>query len=199
MLDNLSDYHILLASKSPRRRELLSELRIPFKCISLGGIDESYPDDMPPEDVPRYLAEKKASAYAERIRDNELVITADTLVMMGNWIYGKPHSEEEARAILHELSGQSHKVITGVCILTLSDRISFTSETEVKFADLSTDDIEYYVANFLPLDKAGAYGIQEWIGCVAVESINGSFYNVMGLPVHRLYQELKKIRSVKSS
>lgn len=199
MLDNLSDYHILLASKSPRRRELLSELRIPFKCISLGGIDESYPDDLPPEDVPLYLAEKKASAYTEKIRDNELVITADTLVMMGNRIYGKPRSEDEARAILHELSGQSHKVITGVCILTLSERISFTSETEVRFADLSTDDIEYYVANFPPLDKAGAYGIQEWIGCVAVESINGSFYNVMGLPVHRLYQELKKIRSVKSS
>lgn len=191
MLENLSKYKVLLASKSPRRRELLSTLRVPFSAVSLGGIDESYPDDMPCEEVPQFLANKKADAYLETIRENEMIITADTLVMMDGKIYGKPKDAEDAKKILRELSGKTHKVVSGVCILTTRQRTSFTSETKVKFARISNDDIEYYVDNFMPLDKAGAYGIQEWIGCVAVESMEGSFYNVMGLPVHRLYKELK--------
>ncbi len=191
MLENLNKYHILLASKSPRRRELLSDLRIPFSPISLGGIDESYPEDMPKTEVPQYIANKKADAYLENIRGNEMIITADTLVIKDKKVYGKPKSSSEAVQMLKELSGKVHTVITGVCILTADRRTSFTSETEVKFAELSEEDITYYVENYLPLDKAGAYGIQEWIGCIAVEWINGSFYNVMGLPVHRLYQELK--------
>lgn len=191
MLENLNKYHILLASKSPRRRELLSNLRVPFNCISLGGIDESYPEDMPVEEVPQFLANKKADAYIGNINTNEMVITADTLVIKGDKIYGKPKNQEEALSMLGELSGEIHKVISGVCILTKDRRTSFTSETEVKFANLNDEDIRYYIENYLPLDKAGAYGIQEWIGCIAVEWIKGSFYNVMGLPVHRLYQELK--------
>ncbi len=191
MLENLNKYHILLASKSPRRRELLSNLRVPFNCISLGGIDETYPEDMPANEVPQFLANKKADAYISNINTNEMVITADTLVIKGDKIYGKPKNQEEALSMLGELSGEVHKVISGVCILTKDRRTSFTSETEVKFANLNDEDIRYYIENYLPLDKAGAYGIQEWIGCVAVEWIKGSFYNVMGLPVHRLYQELK--------
>ena len=141
--------------------------------------------------MPQYLADRKADAYLSIIHENELVITADTLVIKDGYIYGKPHSEEEAFEMLRSLSDAVHKVITGVCIVAKDRRISFTSVTEVKFGKISDEDVKYYVENFRPFDKAGSYGIQEWIGCVAVESINGSFYNVMGLPIHRLYQELK--------
>lgn len=191
MFENLKKYHILLASKSPRRRELLSELRIPFSPISLGGIDESYPDSLPKKDVPQYLADRKADAYLSIIKDNEMVITADTLVIKDNKIYGKPKSEQDAFDMLMELSDSTHLVVTGVCIVTKERRISFTSTTEVHFSSISEEDANYYIENFQPYDKAGSYGIQEWIGCVAVDSIKGSFYNVMGLPIHQLYKELK--------
>ncbi len=191
MLENLDKYHILLASKSPRRRELLKNLRVHFEVVSLGRIDESYPANMPTCEVPQYVANRKADAYLKTMRSNELFITADTLVIKDDRIYGKPKDSEEAVSMLAELSGKIHKVVTGVCILSADRRTSFTSETEVKFSELAEEDIRYYVDNFVPLDKAGAYGIQEWIGCIAVEWIRGSFYNVMGLPVHRLYQELK--------
>ena len=191
MLNNLRDYNVMLASKSPRRRELLSTLRIPFTSINISGIDESYPEDMVKSEVPLFLANKKADAYLSKIKDNDLIITADTIVILDNHIYGKPANRDEAVEMLHKLSGKTHMVVTGVCLLTAHCRKSFTTETEVKFASLSDEEIEYYVDNYIPLDKAGAYGIQEWIGSVAVEWINGSFYNVMGLPVHQLYQELK--------
>lgn len=191
MLENLEKYKVMLASKSPRRRELLADLRVNFHCISIGGIDESYPEDMISTSVPQYLANKKADAYMQNLSDEEMIITADTLVIKGERILGKPKNHDEAFEMLKALSGEVHKVITGVCILTKNQRSSFTTETEVKFADLSEEDIRYYIDNFQPFDKAGAYGIQEWIGCVAVEWIKGSFYNVMGLPVHRLYKELQ--------
>lgn len=191
MLNNLREYIVMLASKSPRRRELLSTLRIPFTSINISGIDETYPEDMVKSEVPLYLANKKADAYLSKIKDNDLVITADTVVILDNHIYGKPADRDAAIEMLHKLAGKVHKVVTGVCLLTSKCRKSFTTETEVKFAELSDKEIEYYVDNYVPLDKAGAYGIQEWIGSVAVEWINGSFYNVMGLPVHQLYQELK--------
>lgn len=191
MLENLSKYHIYLASKSPRRRELLTQLRIKFNTINIGGIDESYPDDIPAAEVPQYIANRKADAYMSLIKDNEMVITADTLVMIDNRILGKPKDEAEAVEMLMALSGKVHKVVSGVCIVTADRRTSFTAETDVKFAEISKEEAQYYVENYMPLDKAGAYGIQEWIGCIAVESIHGSFYNVMGLPVHRLYNELK--------
>lgn len=192
MLDNLYKYQILLASKSPRRRDLLSELRIPFHCVSIGGIDESYPSTLPAVEVPCFLSKKKAEYYAETMNRDDMIITADTLVILGEKIYGKPNSQEEAKTMLRELSGNVHKVITGITIKTADRCETFSATTEVKFAEISDEDINYYVTNFQPLDKAGAYGIQEWIGCVAVEWINGSYYNVMGLPVHRLYQILKQ-------
>jgi len=192
MLDNLEKYHIILASKSPRRRELLQQLRIPFNVLTIGGIDESYPDNIPAIDVPQYVSKKKADVYQRNIHDNELVITADTMVICGDTIFGKPKDEEEAITMIMTLSGKTHQVATGVTITTKDTHSSFTTVTEVKFAEITKEEARYYVSNYQPLDKAGAYGIQEWIGAVAVESINGSYYNVMGLPVHRLYHELKR-------
>lgn len=191
MLKNLKDYNILLASRSPRRQELMSELHIPFKVITLGGIDESYPSSLPAMEVAPYLSKIKANAYLSRLSENDLIITADTVVILNNKIYGKPDGRESAISMLEELSGKAHHVVTGVSISTHNKQITFSSVTEVVFAELSKKDIEYYVDTFLPFDKAGAYGIQEWIGCIAVERINGSFYNVMGLPVHKLYKELQ--------
>lgn len=191
-LSNLSKYKILLASKSPRRRELLEMLRIPFNTISINGIKENYPENMPFMEIPLYLANLKGDAYTKLIKDNELIITADTLVIGDDRIYGKPSDTGDAKEMIGRLAGNTHNVVTGVCIISASKRISFITETQVKFATLTEDEIEYYVENFHPYDKAGAYGIQEWIGGVAVEWIHGSYYNVMGLPVHRLYQELKK-------
>ena len=191
MLENLSKYKVFLASKSPRRRELLEQLRISFSIINKGCIDETYPDSIPAEEIPLYLSNKKADAYIHSFNANELVITADTLVISDGKVLGKPHNHDEAASMLRQLSGKTHKVVTGVCISSKNKRTSFSTVTEVKFAEITEEDIEYYIENFLPYDKAGAYGIQEWIGCVAVEGINGSFYNVMGLPVHQLYRELR--------
>ncbi len=191
MLDNLKKYHLLLASNSPRRRELLSQLRIPFNVINLGGIDESYPDSLPREEVAQYIATKKADAYTARMRDNELIITADTVVILGDRVLGKPKTCEEAVEMLLALSDKTHKVCSGVCITTRNRRTSISTVTEVTFGEITPEEARYYVDNFMPLDKAGAYGIQEWIGCVAVEKIDGSYYNVMGLPVHQLYNELE--------
>jgi septum formation protein len=167
-------------------------MRVPFKHISLVGINESYPDTLPATDVPLYISNKKADAYKSLLKDDELIITADTLVILGDKIMGKPKDGEDAVKMLMELAGKTHQVITAVCIMTKDKRSSFKTTTDVTFAELTRAEVEFYVENFQPLDKAGAYGIQEWIGCVAVKGINGSFYNVMGLPVHQLYNELKK-------
>lgn len=191
MLENLNKYKILLASKSPRRRELLSQLRIPFNVITIGGIDESFPDTIPAQEVPQYISSIKADAFQSRIQGNELVITADTMVVCDGRIMGKPKDTDDAKQMLKFLSGKTHEVVTGVTVSTKSRRTSFTTVTKVTFAAITDKEIEYYVDNFMPLDKAGAYGIQEWIGAVAVSGIEGSYYNVMGLPVHRLFQELK--------
>lgn len=191
MLDNLRKYDILLGSKSPRRRELLSQLRIPFNIIGLGNVDETYPDDMPRHEVPEFLARKKAQAYSRALHDNELIITADTVVILDNVIYGKPHDAVDAKRMLRRLSGRTHQVVTGVAVTTADRTESFSCTTDVEFADIPDEAIDYYVDTFHPLDKAGAYGIQEWIGCVAVKGLNGSYYNVMGLPVHRLFELLR--------
>lgn len=187
-------YKILLASNSPRRREILSMLRIPFTVVTLEGIDESYPHDLEPEKVSEFIANKKADEFLKRIGDNDLIITADTVVICDGKILGKPKDSEDAAKMLMFLSGKTHMVTTGVTVATKNNRASFTTESYVKFADLTEDEIRYYVDTFHPLDKAGAYGIQEWIGAVAVAKIDGSFYNVMGLPVHRLYQVLKNFK-----
>jgi len=191
MLENLSKYHIFLASKSPRRRELLKMLRIKFDTVVISGIKEEYPDDLPKEDVPEFLSKLKANAYIDKLKERQLIITADTAVVCGNQILGKPSDKDDALRMLMLLSDKTHKVITGVTIFTNRKRVSFKTTTEVKFSHISEEDARYYIDCFSPLDKAGAYGIQEWIGCVAVEEIKGSFYNVMGLPVHRLYEELR--------
>lgn len=191
MLDNLRKYHIFLGSKSPRRRELLSQLRIPFQVICTRHRDESYDPNMPAEGVPEYLSRQKAESFRETIKDDEMIITADTVVILDGKIFGKPADADEALEMLMQLSGKTHRVVTGVTVSTLERQESFSCVTEVEFSEISHEDASYYVQNYRPFDKAGAYGIQEWIGCVAVKEIRGSFYNVMGLPVHRLYQLLR--------
>ena len=193
MLDNLKKYDIFLASGSPRRKELLSGLGIDFKVRYLKGVDESYPADMPADDVAEYISQKKATAYREQIAENELYITADTVVVCDGCVLGKPSDSADAEAMLKRLSGNVHHVVTGVTIITAVRTISFSVATEVSFARLTNEEIRHYVDRYHPLDKAGAYGIQEWIGFIGVESISGSYFNVMGLPVQRLYQELKQL------
>lgn len=184
-------HKILLASKSPRRREIMKLLNLPFTVVTLEGIDESYPSDLSPDYVSEYISNKKADSFLKRISDNEMIITADTVVICDNQILGKPSNTEDAIKMLRQLSGKTHKVTTGVTVATSEKRVSFTVESLVTFAELTDKEIRFYVETYQPFDKAGAYGIQEWIGAVAVEKIDGSFYNVMGLPIHRLYQVLK--------
>lgn len=191
VLPNLSRYKIILGSNSPRRRELLAGLDIDFEVRTIPGIDESYPDTLRPEAIPVYIARRKADVYVPSLQDDELLITADTIVRSSNEILGKPHDREDAIAMLRKLSGHVHEVITGVCLTTTEKTVSFSATSSVSFAPLDDKEIIYYVDKYRPYDKAGSYGIQEWIGYVAVEAINGSFYNVMGLPVRLLYQELK--------
>jgi septum formation protein len=189
--DKLNQYRLILASKSPRRRELITELGLTFEIITSDS-DESFPDDMPVFDVPGYLAEQKALPFENRIDDNTLVITADTIVYIDGKILGKPVDDKDAFTMLRLLSGKWHQVATGVCLLTKTKKVSFTSRTSVLFKELTDEEINFYVTNYKPFDKAGAYGIQEWIGYVAVEQIQGSYFNVMGLPVQQLYEELCK-------
>ena len=189
---NLSRYNIILASNSPRRKELLSGLNIPYEIKTLPDIDESYPDSLVGEDIAIYIAKEKANAYLDQLDDNTLLITADTIVLLDGKVYGKPSDETDAKQMLRDLSGKTHQVITGVCITTKDKQVSFSVSSEVRFSKLDDDEIEYYVSNYKPFDKAGAYGVQEWIGYVAVEYISGSYFNIMGLPIQRLYRELKK-------
>jgi len=191
MLD-LSQYKVILASNSPRRKELLSGLDIPYQIKTLPDIDESYPDHLQGKDIATYIAKEKADAYLDKLTDDTLLITADTIVLLEGKVYGKPVDETEARQMLHDLSGRTHQVLTGVCITTKQKQKIFAVSSEVRFAKLETDEIEYYVSKYKPLDKAGAYGVQEWIGYIAVENISGSYFNIMGLPIQRLYRELKK-------
>ncbi len=167
MLENLRKYKILLGSKSPRRRELLAKLRIPFNVVAISNLEESYPPTLRAVDVPEYLSLQKASAYRDTIKDDEMVITADTVVILDGKIYGKPRSIEEAVEMLMTLSGRTHQVVTGVTVSTCERTVSFSCTTDVEFAELAREDAVYYVETYHPLDKAGAYGIQEWIGCVA--------------------------------
>lgn len=191
MLDNLKSYHLILASNSPRRRELLQSLGLNFHTRTLVGIDESYPPELRGADIARHIARKKAEAYRPTMQPGELIITADTIVCLDGQVMGKPRNIEEARTMLSALSDHTHQVITGVTAMTCERTECFAVTSDVKFARLDDGEIDYYVTNYLPLDKAGAYGIQEWIGLVAVEELRGSYFNVMGLPVQRLYNLLK--------
>ncbi len=189
---NIQDYHILLGSNSPRRRELLAGLDLNFEVKVIPGLEEHYPPTLQPEEIPVFLARQKAEAYIPTLSDKTLLITADTIVWNQNKVIGKPKDREDAIQMLQSLSGHEHHVVTGVCLTTTEKQKAFSVVSTVKFATLTDEEISYYVDKYRPFDKAGAYGIQEWIGYIGVESINGSFYNVMGLPVQRLYQELKK-------
>ena len=185
----LEKYDVVLASNSPRRRELLADMDVDFRVEVMGGISEEYPSDLPTERIAEYLSSVKAAAY--ELKPGELLITADTVVLLGDEVLGKPRDEAHAAEMLRELSGNTHKVITGVTVRTEAKTVSFSDVTDVDFAVLSDEETEYYVRKYKPLDKAGAYGIQEWMGCVGIKGIRGSFYNVMGLPVQKLYEVLK--------
>ena len=186
----LKSFNIILGSQSPRRKELLGGLDIKFTTKVIPGLEESYPDTLQGEEIPIYLAEQKADAYT--LEDNDLLITADTIVWLDGRVYGKPADETEARKMLRSLSGKTHDVITGVCVRTNKKNVAFASTTKVRFAELTEEEIEHYISKYRPMDKAGSYGVQEWIGYIGVEHIEGSYFNVMGLPIQKLYTVLKE-------
>ena len=192
MLDNLKKYRLILASNSPRRKELLAGLGLDYEVRTLPDVDESYPESLQGGDIPLYISRMKADAYKPMLQPDELMITADTIVWMDGMVLGKPRNKFGAIEMLRQLSGGVHYVYTGVSITTQTRQESFYVATEVRFANLTDEEIEYYVDTYQPMDKAGAYGVQEWIGYIGVENIKGSYFNVMGLPVQRLYTELKK-------
>ncbi len=182
---------IILASASPRRKELLAGLDLDFEVKVTKGISENYPETLRAEEVPQYISREKAAAY--QVADNELLLTADTVVIVDNTILGKPHDADDARRMLRLISGRTHQVVTGVTLTTAKAQKTFEVTTDVTFRRLTDDEIDYYITHYRPFDKAGAYGIQEWIGYIGVTSIHGSYYNVMGLPVQRIYQEILEI------
>lgn len=179
---------IILASNSPRRKELLGGLGVDFEVRVMKGVDEAYPDTLPAKDVAEYISREKASVYD--VADDELLITADTVVIVGDDILGKPKDADDAHRMLREISGRTHQMVTGVCLTTAKEQRSFSVVTDVTFKQLSDEEIDFYIRNHRPYDKAGAYGIQEWIGYIGVTGLNGSYYNVMGFPVQRVYEEL---------
>lgn len=186
------DYHIILASNSPRRKELLAGIDVNFDVRVIRDIDESYPASIPTKDIAEYISRKKATVYRQQMASDELIITADTIVVLGSEVMGKPHDEADASRMLHELSGRTHQVITGVTLTTTDRQQSFSVETDVTFKSLTDEEINYYVERYKPFDKAGAYGIQEWIGHIGVTALKGSYFNVMGLPVQRIYEALRQ-------
>ena len=194
----VKDYKMILASNSPRRRELLAGLGVDFEVRVLPDIDESYPASLPALQTAEYIACKKAAAYREVMADDELVITADTVVIVGDEVLGKPSDAAEAALMLRKLSGRTHQVVTGVCLTTCEQTVQFSVRTDVTFKQLTDDEIDFYIKKYQPFDKAGAYGIQEWIGYIGCTGLNGSYYNVMGLPVQRIYTELQQFTRQRS-
>ena len=191
MIERINErYKVILASNSPRRRELLAGLGLRFEVRVLADIDENYPPTLPATQIAKYIAHKKAEANRAIMAENEMIITADTIVVVDNMVMGKPADDADAIRMLSTLSGKTHKVITGVCITTLNKQTVFDVTTGVTFKTLTDEEINYYITHFHPTDKAGAYGIQEWIGYIGVTGLEGSYYNVMGLPVQRIYDEL---------
>ena len=186
------DYHIILASNSPRRKELLAGIDVNFDVRVIRDIDESYPASIPTKDIAEYISRKKATVYRQQMASDELIITADTIVVLDSEVMGKPHDEADASRMLHELSGRTHQVITGVTLTTTDRQQSFSVETDVTFKSLTDEEINYYIQHYKPYDKAGAYGIQEWIGHIGVTALKGSYFNVMGLPVQRIYEALRQ-------
>lgn len=187
----LSNYSIILGSQSPRRKELFAGLNLPFR-VEVREIDENFPAEMSAFEVPEFLSIQKAIPFKNDFNKNDLLITSDTIVLIENKILGKPFDYKHAFEMLQLLSGRKHMVITGVCITTTDKQVTFSDRTDVFFKSLSPDEIDYYLTHYQPYDKAGSYGVQEWIGYVAIEKIEGSYFNVMGLPIQRLYEELLK-------
>ena len=192
-LNPLRGKHLLLASASPRRRELLGELNAEMRLAHVVEVDETYPTELDPMEVPAFLSRKKAEAYKDSLAPHEVLVAADTVVLSDGKVLGKPHGKAGACAMLRELSGRWHKVVTGVTLATSERLVTFSEVTEVEFAPLTDDEIRFYVERYIPLDKAGAYGIQEWIGYIGVKGIRGDYYNVMVLPLHSLYRHLKSL------
>ena len=190
MLENLNKYNIVLASNSPRRRELLAKLGIDFEVRVLPDIEECYPEGLPAHDIPLYIAAEKAQANKSQMGKDDLIITADTVVICDGKVLGKPADAAEAHHMLSMLSGKTHQVVTGVCMMSAERQRKFAVTTDVTFKELSAEETDYYIDKYQPYDKAGAYGIQEWIGYIGVTEISGSFFNVMGLTVQRVYKEL---------
>ena len=190
IIDKLNDYEIILASRSPRRQQLLQELGLKFEVVAR-EYSETYPEGLGGEEIARYVAHEKAASFKNEISYNEIVIAADTIVWCNNRVLGKPVNRNDAARILKEISGNTHEVITGVSILSQSKQCTFSDSTKVTFDSLSDEEIYYYIERYRPFDKAGAYGIQEWIGIVACSHIDGSYFNVVGLPVQKLYKELQ--------
>lgn len=190
--EKFKNHRIILASGSPRRQQFLKELDIAFE-IQLKDIEEIYPEHLQASEITNFLAKLKASAFVADLQENDILITSDTIVWLNNKALGKPKDYDDAFEMLTEMSGKTHKVITSVCIKTTEKEIVFYDETLVTFTALSSEEIKYYLNNYKPFDKAGSYGIQEWIGLVAIEKIEGSYANVVGLPTHRLYEELTKL------
>lgn len=188
----ITDYKIILASNSPRRKELLSGIDVAYEVRILADVDETYPENIPQRSVPEYLAKKKAAASFNGLQPDELLITADTIVLLDDDVLGKPGDVAEIRRMLRRLSGNTHLVITGVCLTSCEKQVSFSDSTRVTFAELSDEEIDYYAANYNSTDKAGAYGVQEWIGYIGVERLEGSYFNVMGLPIRRVYEEIRR-------
>ena len=191
--DRLKNYRLILASASPRRRELLAACDLDFTLAEKFECEECYPADLEADKVAEYLSQLKSNAYPHALCEGDILLTADTVVIAGGEILGKPKDSADAERMLKMLSGATHKVITGVTLRTSSRTISFSAESSVTFRSLEAEEIAYYIEKYRPLDKAGAYGIQEWIGYIGIEGIEGSFYNVMGLPVQRLYSALKEL------
>lgn len=185
------EYNYILASRSPRRQELLTLLGIPFR-VEIKDVEEAYPCGLNKSEIPEYLARLKAEPFKEKLRENDLLITADTIVWQDGKVLGKPVDRDDASRMLLQLSGREHEVISGVCLTSKKKQISFHALSVVLFRELTLSEIDYYILEYKPFDKAGAYGIQEWIGVIGITHIEGSFYNVMGLPVQKLYEEIQK-------
>ena len=195
MLNHTEPLHVILGRQSPRRRELMAGLDIPFSCVTIDA-DESYPADLKAGDIPMYISRAKARAYLDELQDNDLLITSDTIVWLHGEMLGKPQDEAEAKAMLARLSGQTHEVYTAVCFADKNGELeTWVDCTKVTFNNLSEEDFDYYVSKYRPLDKAGAYGVQEWIGYVGVTKMEGSYFNVMGFPICRVYETLRKLIS----
>ncbi len=192
-MHSIKNYKLILASASPRRQQLMKDAGFTFE-VRLKNVEEKYPQELHLENVPEYLSKVKASAFREELKADEVLITADTVVCIHDRILGKPADRKEAISMLQKLSGNRHLVVTGVSVTTRTEQLSFSSRTDVFFKRLSNEEIEFYVDTYKPFDKAGAYGIQEWIGYIGIERIEGSFYNVMGLPIQKLYETLRKLQ-----